>query len=50
MKRLLILAVSALMLVSCSESFNATRALQGGMLAAQALSLSDEQVQAYVHQ
>ena len=38
------------MLASCSETFNATRALQGGMMAAQALSLSDEQVQAYVHQ
>ena len=50
MKRILILAVSALLAVSCSETFNATRALQGGMLAAQALSLSDEQVQAYVHQ
>ena len=50
MKRLCILAVSVLLAVSCSESFNATRALQGGMLAAQALSLSDEQVQAYVHQ
>ena len=50
MKRLCILAVSVLLAVSCSESFNATRALQGGMLAAQALSLSDEQVLSYVHQ
>ena len=50
MKRLLAFAAGVLMLVSCSETFNATRALQGGMMAAQALSLSDEQVQAYVHQ
>ena len=50
MKRLLAFAAGALLLVSCSETFNATRALQGGMIAAQALSLSDEQVQAYVHQ
>ena len=50
MKRLLAFAAGVLMLASCSETFNATRALQGGMMAAQALSLSDEQVQAYVHQ
>ena len=50
MKRLLAFAAGALMLVSCSETFNATRALQGGMLAAQALTLSDAQVQDYVHQ
>ena len=50
MKRLLAFAAGALLLVSCSETFNAARALQGGMIAAQALSLSDEQVQAYVHQ
>ena len=50
MKRLLAFAVSVLMLASCSETFDATRALQGGMIAAQALSLTDEQVQAYVHQ
>ena len=50
MKRLLAFAVSALMLVSCSETFNAGRLLQGGMIAATAMSLSDEQVQAYVHQ
>jgi putative metalloprotease len=50
MKRLLAFAAGALMLVSCSETFNATRALQGGLIAAQALSITDEQVQAYVHQ
>ena len=50
MKRLLAFAAGVLVLVSCSETFNATRALQGGLIAAQALSLSDEQVQAYVHQ
>ena len=50
MKRLLAFAAGVLVLVSCSETFDATRALQGGLYAAQALSLSDEQVQAYVHQ
>ena len=50
MKRLFALAAGVLMLVSCSETFNATRLLQGGVIAAQAMSLSDEQVQAYVHQ
>ena len=50
MKRLLAFAAGVLVLVSCSETFNAARALQGGMIAAQALSLTDEQVQAYVHQ
>ena len=50
MKRLLAFAAGALLLVSCSETFNAARALQSGMIAAQALSITDEQVQAYVHQ
>ena len=50
MKRLLAFAAGVLVLVSCSETFDATRALQGGLYAAQALSLSDEQVQAYVHE
>ena len=50
MKRLLAFAAGVLMLVSCSETFDATRLLQGGVIAAQAMSLSDEQVQAYVHQ
>ena len=50
MKRLLAFAAGVLMLVSCSETFDAARLLQGGMIAAQAMSLSDEQVQAYVHQ
>ena len=50
MKRLLAFAAGVLMLVSCSETFDAARLLQEGMIAAQAMSLSDEQVQAYVHQ
>ena len=50
MKRFLAFAAGALLLVSCSETFNAQRALQSGLIAAQALSISDEQVQAYVHQ
>ena len=50
MKRLLAFAAGVLVLVSCSETFNATRVLQGGLIAAQALSLTDDQVQAYVHE
>ena len=50
MKRFLAIAASVLTITSCSETFDATRALQGGMMAAQALSLTDEQVQSYVHQ
>ena len=50
MKRFLAFAAGVLMLTSCSQTFDAARALQGGMMAAQALSLTDEQVQAYVHQ
>ena len=38
------------LLAGCSEQFNAARALQGGAMAAQALTLSDAQVQSYVHQ
>lgn len=53
MKRLLhfLTALSAAAtLVSCGGQFDAARALQGGLLAAQALTLSDEEVQAYVHE
>ena len=52
MKRLcLFLAVlSSLLLGGCSSSFNANRALQGGMKAVQAMTISDEQVRAYVAQ
>lgn len=53
MKRILhffSVAAAALTLVSCSGQFNMARALQGGMLAAQALTLSDEEIQAYVHE
>lgn len=49
MKKILVLLASLSVLVSCGE-FNAARALQGGLLAAQALTLSDAQVQAYVHE
>ena len=49
-RRILTLAAGVLVLVSCSEQFNAVRALQGGVLAAQALTLSDAQVQSYVSQ
>ena len=51
MKRIISIAVAGLLVfTSCSEQFNAVRALQGGMYALQAASLTDEQVQAYVHQ
>ena len=46
----LLAAAIAISAASCSSQFNAARALQGGLLAAQAMSISDEQVQAYVHQ
>ena len=45
----LIVALS-LLLTSCSGQFNALRAVQGGMYALQALTLTDAQVQDYVHQ
>ncbi len=35
---------------SCSEQFNADRALVGGVRALQALTITDAQVQSYVHQ
>ena len=50
MKRIVLLSVCALMLVSCSESFNAARALNGGMMAVQGMTLSDAQIQSYVHE
>ena len=50
MKKIVLLLVCVMTLASCSESFNAARALNGGMMAAQAMSISDAQVQSYVHQ
>ena len=52
MKRILCLVAVALGLSSCSvlSSLNTERLLQGGMYAAQALSLTDDQVTEYVHQ
>ena len=52
MKRYLLILVAAcsLVLTSCGGQFNALRAVQGGMYALQALTLTDEQVQEYVHQ
>ena len=50
-KSFLALLVSAMVLLtSCGGSFNALRAVQGGMYALQALTLTDAQVQDYVHQ
>jgi len=45
-----VLAALSLVLTSCSGQFNALRAVQGGMYALQALTLTDAQVQDYVHQ
>jgi len=52
MKKSIIALIAALsvLLTSCSGQFNALRAVQGGMYALQALTLSDAQVQEYVHQ
>ena len=41
---------SLVLLTSCGEAFNAERALYGAVGAAQALSITDEQVREYVHQ
>ncbi len=50
MKKLFFVLMTTLALVSCSESFNAARLLQGGAKAAQAASISNEQMQAYIAQ
>ena len=50
MRKLFIIVASALMLVSCSEQFNAAYLLSRGAKLAQAATLSDEQIQAYVGQ
>ena len=51
MKRILSLVVTGLMLVSCGTlNLDTARLMQSGIYAAQALSLSDDHVRAYVHQ
>lgn len=54
MKRLLSFIAAALVLASCGsvnlQNLNTERLLQGGVYAIQALTLSDAQVQEYVHQ
>lgn len=50
MKKLFILLAAAMVLASCSENFNAAYLLSGGAKIAQAASISDEQIQAYVGQ
>ena len=52
MKKLLFSFLTAvpLLFASCTSQYNAAYLLSGGMKAAQALSLSDEQIQAYVGQ
>ena len=50
MRKLFIIVATALMLVSCSEQFNAAYLLSSGAKLAQAATRSDEQIQAYVGQ
>ncbi len=52
MKRFLSLAVAALLMTSCGvvSNLNSERLIQGGMYALQALTLTDDQVVAYVSQ
>ena len=50
MKRLLAFAAGVLMLVSCSETFDAGRLLQGGVIAEQAISLPHGEVQANIQE
>ena len=52
MKRFFLLLAAALTLSSCSvmQNLNSERLLQGGVYIAQALSLTDQQVEAYVAQ
>lgn len=50
MKKLIYIAFAALCIASCSSQFNATRALEGGAKAVQAMTLSEAQLKAYVSQ
>jgi putative metalloprotease len=50
MRKLVTLIAAAMMLVSCGEQFNAAYLLSSGAKLAQAATLSDEQIQAYVAQ
>lgn len=50
MKKLVLTLLAALSLVSCSETFNAARLMQGGAKVISALSVSNEEIQAYVTQ
>ena len=50
MKKLFIILSAALMFASCTEQFNAAYLLSGGAKVAQAASLTDEEIQAYVNQ
>ena len=50
MKKIITMVAAAMMLVSCGESFNAAYLLSSGAKLAQAATLSDEQIQAYVAQ
>ena len=50
MKKIILLLSAAMMFASCGENFNAAYLLSSGAKIAQAASLSDEQIQAYVSQ
>ncbi len=50
MRKIVILLTAVMLCVSCSEQFNASYLLSGGAKVAQAATLSDAQIQAYVGQ
>lgn len=50
MRKLLLYVLCAVTMASCSSQFNTTRALQGGAKAMQAMTLSENQLKAYVSQ
>lgn len=50
MRKLLSLALAALLCISCSQQYNSAYLLSGGMKLAQAAALTDAQIQAYVGQ
>ncbi len=50
MRKFIIILAAALMCASCSQQFNSSYLLSGGMKIAQAATLSDSQIQSYVSQ
>ena len=50
LKTLILIAATAFSAISCANGIDSTRALSGGLKALQAASISDAQIQDYVHQ